>query len=184
MNHKKRSSVSKLRFIDLAQAALEEADLEDERKGVLEEVVEALISTTGAPMLSEVINAQLASQDVIERTAEQHFLHNTERTNNNNNNDLGPIDFKEHDDPATLLPPSPPPEPSFLSSSTSSPSTLSPSSSSSSIVSSISYWQSTYVIGNYLWRMFRILILASLVALFYQFYLHHHQQYFYFILWN
>ncbi|OBZ84491.1 hypothetical protein A0J61_07452 [Choanephora cucurbitarum] len=60
------------RFIDLAQAALEEADIEEERKGVIHEVVEALIAKSGAPLVKEVISEQLHSQDVIERIAENH----------------------------------------------------------------------------------------------------------------
>ncbi|CEP18338.1 hypothetical protein [Parasitella parasitica] len=60
------------RFIDLAQAALEEANLEEERKGVIHEVMEALIAKTGAPLVAEVISEQLRSQDVIERIAENH----------------------------------------------------------------------------------------------------------------
>ncbi|KAI7906150.1 uncharacterized protein BX663DRAFT_498989 [Cokeromyces recurvatus] len=60
------------RFIDLAQAALEEADIEEERKGVIQEVLEALIAKTGAPLVAEVISEQLHSQDVIERIAENH----------------------------------------------------------------------------------------------------------------
>ncbi|OAD04099.1 hypothetical protein MUCCIDRAFT_110978 [Mucor lusitanicus CBS 277.49] len=60
------------RFIDLAQAALEEANLEEERKGVIHEVMEALIAKSGAPLVAEVISEQLRSQDVIERIAEHH----------------------------------------------------------------------------------------------------------------
>ncbi|CAO3595948.1 unnamed protein product [Absidia cylindrospora] len=196
---RKRSSISKDKFIDLAQAALEEADLEDDKKGVLEQVVEALISTTGAPMLSEVIAAQLASQDVIERIAEQHFIQKMEQsragtpdstastsTNNNNNNSeeepMDPIDFKEHDDPATLFPPSPPPEPmdgtTAAAAAAAAAATFLPSIGDASIKYPSSY--SIYSISDYLWRLFRILILASLVALLYQFYLHH-QYYFVFL---
>ncbi|SAL98357.1 hypothetical protein [Absidia glauca] len=175
MSRKKRASVSKDRFIDLAQAALEEADLEDDKKGVLEQVVEALVSTTGAPMLAEVIAAQLASQDVIERRAEQHFLHEQSRTSTPESM-LGDLcnkddNFKEHDDPATLFPPSPPPD------------LASPSSADDPFVSSVkhtSYWRSTYTLSDYLWRLFRILILASFVALLYQFY-RHHRHYFTFL---
>lgn len=183
MSRKKRASVSKDRFIDLAQAALEEADVEDDKKGVLEQVVEALISTTGAPMLAEVIAAQLASQDVIERTAEQHFLHELEQSRTSTPEsmlgDHGSMDasqLKEQDDPATLFPPSPPPDP-FLEDSEC------PSHAADAFVSSVkhtSYWRSTYTLSDYLWRLFRILILASFVALLYQFY-RHHQHYFTFL---
>ncbi|ORZ13497.1 hypothetical protein BCR42DRAFT_377750 [Absidia repens] len=148
---KKRTSISKDKFIDLAQAALEEADLEDDKKGVLEQVVEALISTTGAPMLSEVIAAQLASQDVIERIAEQHFIQKMEQSRAGT-----PDSATTAATAATFLP------------SIGDASIKYPSSSS------------IYSIGDYLWRLFRILILASLVALLYQFYLHH-QHYFVFL---
>ncbi|KAI8335865.1 hypothetical protein BC941DRAFT_429614 [Chlamydoabsidia padenii] len=178
MSRKKRTSISKDKFIDLAQAALEEADVEDDKKGVLEQVVEALISTTGAPMLAEVIAAQLASQDVIERTAEQHFLHELEQSRTSTpestlgDSTMDATQLKEQSDPATLFPPSPLPD-----------MTESLSCSSPPFVSSVkhtSYWRSTYTLSDYLWRLFRILILASLVALLYQFYLHH-QHYFSFL---
>ncbi|KAI8973646.1 hypothetical protein BDF20DRAFT_883414 [Mycotypha africana] len=65
-------STDKDRFIELAQAALEEAHLEEERKGVLQEVMEALVSKTGAPLVADVISQQLHSQDVIERLCEIH----------------------------------------------------------------------------------------------------------------
>lgn len=82
MTHKRRgkrplskrnsSSQNKDQFMDLAQAALEEADEEEEKRGLIGEVVEALIVNTGAPLVAEVISEQLRSQDIIERAAEMH----------------------------------------------------------------------------------------------------------------
>jgi hypothetical protein len=46
------NKVDKDRFIELAQAALEEAKMEEEQKGVLQELVEALLVHSGAPMMA------------------------------------------------------------------------------------------------------------------------------------
>jgi hypothetical protein len=62
-------------FIEIAQEALEQVELEEEQKGVLYELIEALLDKTGAPMLTDVISQQLKSQDVIERLAEDHHDH-------------------------------------------------------------------------------------------------------------
>ncbi|EIE90342.1 hypothetical protein G6F46_012990 [Rhizopus delemar] len=76
MRHKrysKRSLKRKDHFIDLAQEAFEEADKEEEKKGVIGEVMEALIVKTGAPLMAEVISEQFKSQEIIEkRAAEMH----------------------------------------------------------------------------------------------------------------
>ncbi|KAG1140508.1 hypothetical protein G6F37_008474 [Rhizopus arrhizus] len=72
MRHKrysKRSLKRKDHFIDLAQEAFEEADKEEEKKGVIGEVMEALIVKTGAPLMAEVISEQFKSQEIIEKRA-------------------------------------------------------------------------------------------------------------------
>lgn len=63
---------SRDRFIEIAQAALEEAIQEEDQKGVIQEMVEALIATTGAQLMLEVIAEQMRSQEVIEQLAERH----------------------------------------------------------------------------------------------------------------
>ncbi|KAG0170410.1 hypothetical protein DFQ28_002687 [Apophysomyces sp. BC1034] len=60
------------RFIEIAQAALEEATKEEDQKGVIQEMLEALIATTGAQLMAEVIAEQLRGQEVIEQLAESH----------------------------------------------------------------------------------------------------------------
>lgn len=160
--HRKKTSIGqglysdgqsqhKDRFIDLAQAALEEANLEEERKGVIHEVMEALIAKSGAPLVAEVISEQLRSQDVIERIAENHeedrrrinsSPHMTRVDSTDSVNSLKAPDdeeleqedehfskTKEEDDrPETLV-----------------------------------------LFAEYLWRFFRVLLLASLVGLVYHF---------------
>ncbi|KAG2196778.1 hypothetical protein INT46_011147 [Mucor plumbeus] len=143
-------SQHKDRFIDLAQAALEEANLEEERKGVIHEVMEALIAKSGAPLVAEVISEQLRSQDVIERIAENHeedrrrinsSPHMTRVDSTDSMNSLKAPDDEEleqedehfsktneDDRPETLV-----------------------------------------LFAEYLWRFFRVLFLASLVGLVYHF---------------
>jgi hypothetical protein len=135
------------RFIDLAQAALEEADIEEERKGVIHEVMEALIAKTGAPLVAEVISEQLRSQDVIERIAEHHeedrrrlnsspiILTRIDSTDSINS--LKEPDINEEEELNSIRTISP--EPTIV------------------------------FIAEYLWRFFRVLILASLVGLVYHF---------------
>ncbi|KAI8053134.1 uncharacterized protein B0P05DRAFT_479711 [Gilbertella persicaria] len=115
------------RFIDLAQAALEEADIEEERKGVIHEVVEALIAKSGAPLVKEVISEQLHSQDVIERIAENHEenQHSTESLKAPDDEILEIQEsMRTYDTPELLA-----------------------------------------LFSEYLWRLFRVLLLASLVGL-------------------
>ncbi|KAI9269877.1 hypothetical protein BY458DRAFT_436287 [Sporodiniella umbellata] len=66
------------RFIELAQAALEQAKREEEEKGLWHELVETLIQHSGAPKVADVILEQFHSQDVIERLAEDHFIQQTQ----------------------------------------------------------------------------------------------------------
>lgn len=134
---------NKDRFIDLAQAALNEADLEEERKGVIQEVMEALIAKTGAPLVAEVISEQLRSQDVIEKIAEHCEEEDQKRRLNtltriDSVDSLKEPDIEEIEDIA-LLERSLSPEPTIS------------------------------LIAEYLWRFFRVLILASLVGLVYHF---------------
>lgn len=143
------AQANKDRFIDLAQAALEEADIEEERKGVIHEVMEALIAKTGAPLVAEVISEQLRSQDVIERLAE---LHEEERQRLNDSplmsradstdsiNSLKEPDEEFEDKHDELFNErSHSPEPTIV------------------------------FIAEYLWRFFRVLILSSVVGLVYHF---------------
>ncbi|KAI8142971.1 hypothetical protein BJV82DRAFT_612949 [Fennellomyces sp. T-0311] len=133
------------RFIELAQAALEEATLEDERKGVIYEVVEALIAKTGAPLVAEVISEQLRSQEVIERLAESHEEEEEQRRLRSKQNVFAPTLLKEPPD-AVLQP--------------------------------ADEDDRRLMISEYIWRLFRILILASLVGLVYHFMCAYHQNLF------
>ena len=137
------------RFIDLAQAALEEADVEEERKGVIHEVMEALIAKTGAPLVAEVISEQLRSQDVIERIAEHH---EEERKRLNESPLLERIDstdsinsLKEPDEEFEDI------RSDYSNSCSNSPEPR------------------TMIIAEYLWRLFRLLILSSVVGVVYHF---------------
>lgn len=134
------------RFIDLAQAALEEADIEEERKGVIHEVMEALIAKTGAPLVAEVISEQLRSQDVIERIAEHH---EEERKRLNSTPLMTRIDST--DSINSLKEPEVDIEQVQEIERTSSPE------------------PTMTIIAEYLWRLFRVLLLSSLVGLVYHF---------------
>lgn len=149
---------TKDRFIELAQAALEEADLEDERKGVLQEVLEALIAKTGAPLVAECISEQLRSQEVIERLAESHEEEEERRRRDSKRHVFAPTMLKEPPDSVSDKD--------------------SRSSSSSSIISSSSTSRS-WLISEYIWRLFRILLLASLVGLMYHFLCAYHHTLFF-----
>ncbi|CAO3621637.1 unnamed protein product [Cunninghamella blakesleeana] len=204
---KKHSSQSKDQFINLAYEAIQEAELEEDRKGVIEEVIDALINATDLPSVAEVITEQLSSQDVIERTAEKHFIQEEEeRISRTATPDLYQS-YKESP---------PPPSASSISSSLSSlPHDLSLTSSfinddqepkeilkNEDIkeededndddnnnnkeshfynINSITKKNHINDISDYLWRFFRLLILACLVALLYQYY-QHYSTYFSFLL--
>ncbi|ORZ01319.1 hypothetical protein BCR43DRAFT_486743 [Syncephalastrum racemosum] len=143
---------TKDRFIELAQAALEEADLEDERKGVLQEVLEALIAKTGAPLVAECISEQLRSQEVIERLAESHEEEEERRRRESKRHVFAPTMLKEP------------------------PDSVSDKDSRSSGGSSTSR---SWLISEYIWRLFRILLLASLVGLMYHFLCAYHHTLFF-----
>ncbi|KAL0085951.1 hypothetical protein F4703DRAFT_1736477 [Phycomyces blakesleeanus] len=130
------------RFIDLAQAALEEAILEEDQKGgVLREVIEALIAKTGAPLMVKVLSEQLRSQEVIERLAESHAEQQrrmSESTTPGVKGDITTTTLKEpHQKDDVIVP---------LPRYAHSDSTL-------------------LLVSEYMWRLFRLLLLASLVGL-------------------
>ncbi|KAI9492730.1 hypothetical protein BDB00DRAFT_883375 [Zychaea mexicana] len=143
---------NKDRFIELAQAALEEATLEDERKGVIYEVVEALIAKTGAPLVAEVISEQLRSQDVIEKLAESHEEEEEQRRRRSKQNVFAPSLLKEP------------------------PDAVATNRFTAAIASSNN--NRRWLISEYIWRLFRILLLASLVGLVYHFMCAYHQNLF------
>ncbi|KAG1465453.1 hypothetical protein G6F56_004885 [Rhizopus delemar] len=64
-------TIRKDQFIELAQAALEQA--KNEEKGVLQELIETFLKHTGAPMVADALIQQLKSQEVIEKLAENHY---------------------------------------------------------------------------------------------------------------
>ncbi|KAG1457416.1 hypothetical protein G6F56_006609 [Rhizopus delemar] len=119
-------------FIDLAQEAFEEADKEEEKLGIIGEVMEALIVKTGAPLMAETISEQWRSQDVIEKVAEMH--ENRRRLSPSSSTASieclkEPVDEKIEEHVSTH--------------------------SSESLLS----------LAEYSWRLFRLLLLASLVGL-------------------
>lgn len=136
------------RFIELAQAALEEAKMEEEQKGVIQELLEALIARTGAPMMADVILEQFRSQDVIERLAEDHYHQQQKRRQSSS--DL--LSNEELYSPHVLKDPT----------------------SENTVTTSQSHNNSNetnnmLIISEYLWRLFRLLLLSSLVCLVYHF---------------
>lgn len=140
------------RFIELAQAALEEAKMEEEQKGVLQELVEALIARTGAPMVANVILEQFQSQDVIERSAEDHFEQQERRRSSCQ-------EEKEQELNTLKEPTSEIVEQEIDTSNTTSKLDNNTNTTTDYII----------LISEYLWRIFRFLLLASLVGLVYHF---------------
>jgi hypothetical protein len=143
------NKLEKDKFIDLAQAALEEATLEEERKGVMQEIIEALIAKSGAPLVLEVISDQLHCQDVIEEKAEKGHEQELRRQYSHHSNDgstppLNNDALKEEDRKGT----------------TKMPSSSSPVGLNNELLVRF---------ADYLWRLFRILLLSSLVGLVYHF---------------
>jgi hypothetical protein len=140
------------RFIDLAQAALEEADIEEDRKGVIHEVMEALIAKTGAPLVAEVISEQLRCQDVIERLAENH---EEDRRRLNSSPHMTRVDstesLKAPDDEELE-------RDKMAIDDTIQPKDL-----------SLDKPEFIMLFAEYLWRLFRVLLLSSLVGLVYHF---------------
>ncbi|KAI7849397.1 hypothetical protein BDC45DRAFT_520676 [Circinella umbellata] len=216
---------NKDRFIELAQAALEEATLEDERKGVIYEVVEALIAKTGAPLVAEVISEQLRSQEVIEKLAESHEEEEEQRRRRSKQNVFAPSLLKEPPD-AVLQPMDQVIEDddtSVITAATTnnsiivngdnsnnnsnnnnntmnkshknyndnrknngngsgnhnnSPVAMIRSNSSMLLTAASTSNGRTWLISEYIWRLFRILLLASLVGLVYHFMCAYHQNLF------
>lgn len=140
------------RFIDLAQAALEEADIEEDRKGVIHEVMEALIAKTGAPLVAEVISEQLRCQDVIERLAENH---EEDRRRRNSSPLMTRVDSTE-----SLKAPD---DEELERDKMDMDDTL------QSEDLSLDKPEFIMLFAEYLWRFFRVLLLASLVGLVYHF---------------
>lgn len=144
------------KFIELAQAALEEAKMEEEQKGVLQELVEALLARTGAPMVANVILEQFQSQDVIERLAEDHFEQQERRRSSScQQEEQQKEQLNTLKEPASEI--------------------VEKEIDTSDITNKLNLHTNTttadYImtISEYLWRVFRFLILASLVGLVYHF---------------
>lgn len=155
------------KFIELAQAALEEAKMEEEQKGVLQELVEALISRTGAPMMADVILEQFRSQDVIERLAEDHFEQQERRRSCSSgsssiNDNIGQINEYS---PNTLK------EPSSEAHEKADTTNIENQGIMAHCQDDRSYsnFDTIMLISEHLWRVFRLLLLSSLVGLIYHF---------------
>ncbi|KAI7863820.1 hypothetical protein BDF14DRAFT_1840208 [Spinellus fusiger] len=125
---------SRDKFIELAQAALEEAIQEEDRKGVVREMVEAFIAKTGAPHMVGALSEQLRSQEVIERLAENH----AEQRRMSELVTVSMATLKEplHQDDVSLPP------------------------------AKYAHEESAFMlVSECLWRLFRLLLLASVVGL-------------------
>ncbi|KAK4518371.1 uncharacterized protein ATC70_001724 [Mucor velutinosus] len=149
------------KFIELAQAALEEAKMEEEQKGVLQELVEALLARTGAPMVANVILEQFQSQDVIERLAEDHFEQQERRRSSSCHQQQQQKEEEQEQQLNTLKEPA-----SEIVEKEMDTSTI-----TSKLDHQYTYTTADYImtISEYLWRIFRLLLLASLVGLVYHF---------------
>ncbi|CDH51657.1 predicted protein [Lichtheimia corymbifera JMRC:FSU:9682] len=151
---------NKDRFMELAQAALEEATLEDERKGLIYEVVEALIAKSGAPLVAEVISEQLRSQEIIEQLAESHEEEKLKQQQQQEQKEDGDEQEKQKVFAPGLL--KEPPD-----------AVLQVDDDDDGQVGN-----RRWLISEYIWRLFRILLLASFVGLVYHFMCAYHQDLF------
>ncbi|KAI8378157.1 hypothetical protein EDC96DRAFT_493778 [Choanephora cucurbitarum] len=135
------------KFIELAQAALEEAKMEEEQKGVFHELLETFLARSGAPVVADVILEQFRSQDVIERLAEDHFEQQQERRRSS---------CLENDEISQVL---------------KDPASEHVTMHSEAILTTTNQnnFDTIMLVSEYLWRFFRLLILASLVCLVYHF---------------
>jgi len=192
------------RFMELAQAALDEATKEDDAKGVLQELMERLIARSGAPLMAGVIAEQLRSQEVIEQLAERSFDRRRLRCHGNqaprqqlssqsHHVQQKQLSLQSHL-PAHRIQQPPKTSSSSLSPSNSSPvpSTRAPAAQEqhndidhqkhNDIVAHDQYTMlpqqlhthhddpdRLLLISEYMWRVFRLLLLASLVALMYHY---------------
>ncbi|KAI8092337.1 uncharacterized protein B0P05DRAFT_525847 [Gilbertella persicaria] len=128
------------KFIELAQAALEEAKMEEEQKGVFQELLETFLARSGAPVVADVILEQFRSQDVIERLAEDHFEQQRRRSCLDNE----AITHALKDPTSEAIP-------------------------NDMVTNSNNNFDTIMLVSEYLWRIFRLLILACLVCLVYHF---------------
>ena len=135
------------KFIELAQAALEEAKMEEEQKGVFQELLETFLARSGAPVVADVILEQFRSQDVIERLAEDHFEQQQERRRSS---------CLENDEISQVL---------------KDPASEQVTMHSEAILTTTNQnnFDTIMLVSEYLWRFFRLLIPASLVCLVYHF---------------
>ncbi|ORX58223.1 hypothetical protein DM01DRAFT_1333885 [Hesseltinella vesiculosa] len=145
------------RFIELAQAALDEAIKEEDAKGVIQELMERVIARTGAPVMAGVIAEQLRSQEVIEQLAEKSFDRQAHRKPCATKN---PLTTHHHHLPK---PSHPTPLPKKDEAVTRDQYTLPQPACRHELP------DRRLLISEYLWRVFRLLLLASLVALMHHF---------------
>jgi hypothetical protein len=131
--------------------------MEEEQKGVLQELIEALIARTGAPMMADVILEQFRSQDVIERLAEDHFEEQQKRRRSSSQI----LSDQSEKNEALLYSPHVLKEPTTTTTTTEEQ-ILNSNQSTSNI-------DTMLLISEYLWRVFRLLLLSSLVCLVYHF---------------
>ncbi|ORZ25720.1 hypothetical protein BCR42DRAFT_341007, partial [Absidia repens] len=134
------------RFMELAHAALEEATKEEDAKGVLHELVERVLVKTGAPLLAGVIAEQWRSQEVIEQLAERSFERQRRRQQQQQ---------QQQQQRSPLSSP--------LEAVTRDPFIIQQSHSLDTEHDRL------LLVSEYIWRLFRLLILASLVALVYHY---------------
>ncbi|KAL9542634.1 hypothetical protein MBANPS3_008513 [Mucor bainieri] len=159
------------KFIELAQAALEEAKMEEEQKGVLQELVEALLARTGAPMVANVILEQFQSQDVIERLAEDHFEQQERRRSSScyhqqqQKQQQQQQEEEEEEEQQQQLNTLKEPASEMVEKE------IDTSNITSKLDHQYTNTTADYImtISEYLWRIFRFLLLASLVGLVYHF---------------
>lgn len=127
--------------MELAQEALEQVKMEEEQIGVFQELFEVLIAKTGAPQVAQILLEQFKSQDVIEKAAEDLFFYKQQQKSTQFMADDYIHTLKE---PVTTV---------FIA--------------KEELTSS----NGMLAVSEYLWKLFRLLLLSSLVCLAYHYFI-------------
>ncbi|OAC98049.1 hypothetical protein MUCCIDRAFT_157449 [Mucor lusitanicus CBS 277.49] len=139
--------------------------MEEEQKGVLQELVETLLARTGAPMVASVILEQFQSQDVIERLAEDHFEQQERRRSSSCHHQQQQQQQQQKAQEQQQLNTLKEPASEIVEAE------IDTGSITSTLDHPYTNTTADYImtISEYLWRVFRFLLLASLVGLVYHF---------------
>ncbi|KAI9282435.1 hypothetical protein BC943DRAFT_339345 [Umbelopsis sp. AD052] len=86
-------------LMHIQQAALEEVQEQEDQKGVVDEMLEAIATSSGVSELAGAISEQLRSQDVIEEAAERQPMDLESESSVFSDDELRPESLKEPEEP-------------------------------------------------------------------------------------